>query len=232
MIFSGFSLYCKKPKQEFSQVILSPCVRIRRVVNHDKWRRCLLFLKKGTIMHFSDFKILKTSSKLCLSSWLLILPYLDWDPLVDGHEGVLHAHVWDPPHGVHGADICQTWGQNFERSEPVSLTPVASHDTLKLSNPGSVMTGHSKIFVKVSGGSGFNMLVLKLPENKKSKPYIKKISLKWIRCHASIPQSTEYFFHFIGVDITTWEFILLWKWNFLTFNNLQPMQLMISRIKW
>lgn len=146
LIFSGFSLYCKKPKQEFSQVILSPCVRIRRVVNHDKWRRCLLFLKKGTIMHFSDFKILKTSSNLCLSSWLWILPYLDWDPLVDGHEGVLHAHVRDPPHGVHGAEICQTWGQNFERSEPVSLTPVASHDTLKLSNPGSVMTGHSKYF--------------------------------------------------------------------------------------
>ena len=87
---------------------------------------------------------------------------------------MLHAHVRDPPHGVHGAEICQTWGQNFERSEPVSLTPVASHDTLKLSNPGSVMTGHSKIFLKVSGGSGFNMLVLKLPENKKSKPYIKK----------------------------------------------------------
>ena len=107
-------------------------------------------------------------------SWILIQQYPDGDPLVDGHEGVLHAHVRDPPHAVHGAEIWKTWGQNFERSEPVSLTPVASHDTLKLSNPGSVITGHSKIFLKVSGGSGFNMLVLKLPEKKKYKPYIKK----------------------------------------------------------
>ena len=59
----------------------------------------------------------------------LFYPYFDGDPLVDGHEGVLHAHVRDPPHAVLGSEIRKTRGKNFERSEPVSVTPVASHDT-------------------------------------------------------------------------------------------------------
>ena len=85
---------------------------------------------------------------------------------------MLNAHVRDPPHFVHGTEVRKTRGENFERSKPVSLTPVASHNTLKLRKQGFVIAefSNTKIFLKVFGSTGFNLLDLNLSYKRLNIP--------------------------------------------------------------